>query len=154
MIKSDKSPRDHCDQFCNFLREKGIQDNVHDIVLAVAKKVNAAIPGVYDETLYEPITHGGWEEKEILHPHLSTEVPVPLHDASTSKTDVKTSTRTRKAKAPAEPRGKKKQMAVDSTEGVVPMEGAEKQGWNALISSGTIRLLMLLFVRYLFVLAL
>lgn len=48
--KTDKliTTKNHCDEFYNWLKEKGIQAYRNDIVMCIAEKVNTMIPGLYD----------------------------------------------------------------------------------------------------------
>lgn len=47
------SRQEHCDAFYRYLRYKGINANRDAIVLAIAEKVNALMPGLYDYRDYE-----------------------------------------------------------------------------------------------------
>jgi hypothetical protein len=49
MLRGDGiGSRDHCEQFYVFLKEKGISENAHDIVRAVAEMANIFVPDLYN----------------------------------------------------------------------------------------------------------
>jgi hypothetical protein len=69
--------KEQCEAFYVFLKEKGIEENAHNIVKSVAEISNKMIPGMYDDSVYEPI---GWKEDHLVHHEPG--VRVPLHGAT------------------------------------------------------------------------